>query len=106
MIAMKTLRRAGVALALACASAAALAQHAIESVTANQQGSNVIVRIALDGTPDRLPDRLATRTRRASRSTSARQRTARASQRTRWKWATCAASTWYRRASARASCST
>ena len=60
MIAMKTLRRAGVALALACASAAALAQHAIESVTANQQGSNVIVRIALDGAPERLPAGFAT----------------------------------------------
>jgi len=55
MIAIKTLRRAGVALALACASVSALAQHAIESVTANQQGSNVIVRIALDAAPDKLP---------------------------------------------------
>ncbi|WEF32539.1 type IV pilus secretin PilQ [Pseudoduganella chitinolytica] len=55
MIAITTLRRAGVALALALASAAALAQNAIESVTANQQGSNVIVRIALDQAPDKLP---------------------------------------------------
>ncbi|AVR98725.1 type IV pilus secretin PilQ [Pseudoduganella armeniaca] len=55
MIAITTLRRAGAALALALASAAALAQNAIESVTANQQGSNVIVRIALDQAPDQLP---------------------------------------------------
>ncbi|AXA93755.1 type IV pilus secretin PilQ [Massilia sp. YMA4] len=55
MIAITTLRRAGVALALALASAAAWAQNAIESVTANQQGSNVIVRIALDQAPDKLP---------------------------------------------------
>jgi len=60
MIAIQTLRRAGVALALACASAAAFAQHAIESVTANRQGSNVIVRIALDGTPAKLPAGFAT----------------------------------------------
>jgi type IV pilus assembly protein PilQ len=60
MIAIQTLRRAGVALALACASAAAFAQHAIESVTANQQGANVIVRIALDGTPEKLPSGFAT----------------------------------------------
>ncbi|GGZ03885.1 type IV pilus secretin PilQ [Pseudoduganella plicata] len=60
MIAIQTLRRAGVALALACASAGALAQHAIESVTANQQGSNVIVRIALDGRPEKLPAGFAT----------------------------------------------
>jgi len=60
MIAIQTLRRAGVALALACASAAAFAQHAIESVTANRQGSNVIVRIALDGTPGKLPAGFAT----------------------------------------------
>jgi type IV pilus assembly protein PilQ len=60
MIAIQTLRRAGVALALACASVGALAQHAIESVTANQQGSNVIVRIALDGKPEKLPAGFAT----------------------------------------------
>jgi len=55
MIAPNTLRRLGAALALAGAAAVAHAQHAIESVTANQQGSNVIVKIALDRPPERLP---------------------------------------------------
>ncbi|WP_256080737.1 type IV pilus secretin PilQ [Massilia sp. YIM B04103] len=57
------LRRAGAALALlgaaALAPAPALAQaqagNAIESITANQQGSNVIVKIALRNAPDKPP---------------------------------------------------
>ncbi len=55
MIAPNILRRLGAALALAGAAAVAHAQHAIESVTANQQGSNVIVKIALDRAPEQLP---------------------------------------------------
>ena len=40
--------RAGALLALALAAAAALAQdNAIESITANQQGANVVVNIAM-----------------------------------------------------------
>jgi type IV pilus assembly protein PilQ len=61
MIAIRTvtraLRFAGLALALAGSAAVAQAQqgNAIESITANQQGSNVIVKIALKDTPTRLP---------------------------------------------------
>jgi type IV pilus assembly protein PilQ len=61
MIAIRTvtraLRFAGLALALAGSAAVAQAQqgNAIESITANQQGSNVIVKIALKDAPTRLP---------------------------------------------------
>jgi type IV pilus assembly protein PilQ len=61
MIAIRTvtraLRFAGLALALAGSAAVAQAQqgNAIESITANQQGSNVIVKIALKDAPARLP---------------------------------------------------
>ncbi|MGO4380112.1 type IV pilus secretin PilQ [Pseudoduganella sp. RAF19] len=61
MIAIRTvtraLRFAGLALALAGSAAVAHAQqgNAIESITANQQGSNVIVKIALKDAPEKLP---------------------------------------------------
>ncbi len=55
MIAITTLRRAALGLALAGASTWAFAQNAIESVTANSHGSNVIVRIALAQAPEQLP---------------------------------------------------
>jgi type IV pilus assembly protein PilQ len=61
MIAIRTLKRlcrqASVALALAGSAAMAQAQqgNAIESITANQQGSNVIVKIAMKETPQKLP---------------------------------------------------
>jgi type IV pilus assembly protein PilQ len=61
MIAIRTvtraLRFAGLALALAGSAAVAQAQqgNAIESITANQQGSNVIVKIALKEAPAKLP---------------------------------------------------
>src|SRR5476649_1777285 len=63
MRAATTVWRAGAALALALACAAlplpasaqAPAANAIESVTAHQQGSNVIVKIALSHAPDKLP---------------------------------------------------
>ncbi len=61
MIAIRTLKRlcrqAGVVLALAGSAAVAQAQqgNAIESITANQQGSNVIVKIAMKDTPQKLP---------------------------------------------------
>ena len=47
----------GVALAqpVATAAATAAAANAIESVTANQQGANIIVKIALRNAPDKLP---------------------------------------------------
>ncbi|MFZ3288937.1 MAG: type IV pilus secretin PilQ [Telluria sp.] len=48
--------RLGALLALALSGASALAQdNAIESITANQQGSNVIVNIALRNAPAKLP---------------------------------------------------
>ena len=48
--------RAGAMLALAFCSAAALAQdNAIESITASQQGNNVVVNIAMKNTPAKLP---------------------------------------------------
>ncbi|WP_035373413.1 type IV pilus secretin PilQ family protein [Pseudoduganella violaceinigra] len=61
MIAIRTLKRlcrqASVVLALAGSAAAAQAQpgNAIESITANQQGSNVIVKIAMKDVPQKLP---------------------------------------------------
>jgi len=61
MIAIRTvtraLRCAGLALALAGSAAVAQAQqgNAIESITANQQGSNVIVKIGLKNAPEKLP---------------------------------------------------
>jgi type IV pilus assembly protein PilQ len=61
MIAIKTLKRlcrqASVVLALAGSAAVAQAQqgNAIESITANQQGSNVIVKIQMKDTPQKLP---------------------------------------------------
>ncbi|GGX87596.1 type IV pilus secretin PilQ [Massilia dura] len=62
MIATDTMRRLGAALALAGAAALAHAQggNAIESVTASRQGTNVIVKIALDHAPDRAPAGFAT----------------------------------------------
>ncbi|SHH61163.1 type IV pilus secretin PilQ [Massilia sp. CF038] len=48
--------RTGALLALALGSNAALAQeNAIESITANQQGNNVVVNIAMKNTPTKLP---------------------------------------------------
>ncbi len=48
--------RTGALLALALGSQAALAQeNAIESITANQQGNNVVVNIAMKNTPTKLP---------------------------------------------------
>jgi type IV pilus assembly protein PilQ len=48
--------RLGALLALALAGTRALAQdNAIESITANQQGSNVIVNIAMKNAPEKLP---------------------------------------------------
>ncbi|MFD2294723.1 type IV pilus secretin PilQ [Massilia sp. GCM10020059] len=48
--------RIGAWLALVAGSSAALAQeNAIESITANQQGANVIVNIAMKNTPTRAP---------------------------------------------------
>ena len=48
--------RLGAWLALVAASGAALAQeNAIESITANQQGANVIVNIAMKNAPSRAP---------------------------------------------------
>jgi type IV pilus assembly protein PilQ len=61
MIAIRTLKRlcrqASVVLALAGGAAVAQAQqgNAIESITANQQGSNVIVKIQLKDAPQKLP---------------------------------------------------
>ena len=61
MIAIRTLKRlcrqAGVMLALAGSAAVAQAQqgNAIESITANQQGSNVIVKIQMKDAPQKLP---------------------------------------------------
>ncbi|HEU4842813.1 MAG TPA: AMIN domain-containing protein, partial [Burkholderiaceae bacterium] len=59
-------RQAGLLLALACGAvwpgavpaqpvAAAAAANAIESISANQQGANVIVKIALRQAPEKLP---------------------------------------------------
>ncbi|HJU99568.1 MAG TPA: type IV pilus secretin PilQ [Burkholderiaceae bacterium] len=45
----------GAVLAQPVAPATAAAANAIESVTANQQGANVIVKIALRNAPDKLP---------------------------------------------------
>jgi type IV pilus assembly protein PilQ len=48
--------RLGALLAMAVGSAGAWAQgNAIESITANQQGSNVIVNIAMKNAPEKLP---------------------------------------------------
>jgi type IV pilus assembly protein PilQ len=48
--------RVGAMLALAAAGSAAMAQeNAIESITANQQGSNVVVNIAMKHAPSKLP---------------------------------------------------
>jgi len=48
--------RVGAVLALALCGGAALAQdNAIESITANQQGSNVVVNIAMKNAPAKLP---------------------------------------------------
>ena len=61
MIAIRTLKRlcrqASVVLALAGSAALAQAQqgNAIESITANQQGSNVIVKIQMREAPQKLP---------------------------------------------------
>jgi type IV pilus assembly protein PilQ len=57
MIAFKmNLARLGTTVVLACAGSAALAQdNAIESITANQQGSNVVVNIAMKNAPTKLP---------------------------------------------------
>jgi len=61
MIAIRTLKRlcrqASVVLALAGSAAIAQAQqgNAIESITANQQGSNVIVKIQMKDAPQKLP---------------------------------------------------
>ncbi len=61
MIAIRTLKRlcrqASVVLALAGSAAVAQAQqgNAIESITANQQGSNVIVKIQMREAPQKLP---------------------------------------------------
>jgi type IV pilus assembly protein PilQ len=61
MIAIRTLKRlcrqASVVLALAGSAAVAQAQqgNAIESITANQQGSNVIVKIQMKDAPQKLP---------------------------------------------------
>lgn len=62
MIAMNTMRRLGAVLALAGAAALAHAQggNAIESVSASRQGTNVIVKIALDHAPDMAPAGFAT----------------------------------------------
>jgi type IV pilus assembly protein PilQ len=50
------LARCGATLMLALASSLAVAQdNAIESITANQQGSNVVVNIALKNAPAKLP---------------------------------------------------
>ena len=57
MIAIRTVKRlcrqVGVVLALAGSAAVAQAQqgNAIESITANQQGSNVIVKVAMKQPP-------------------------------------------------------
>jgi type IV pilus assembly protein PilQ len=61
MIAINTLKRlcrqASVALALAGSAVVAQAQqgNAIESITANQQGNNVIVKIGMKDAPQKLP---------------------------------------------------
>ncbi|WP_342118605.1 type IV pilus secretin PilQ [Pseudoduganella sp. OTU4001] len=61
MIAIRTVKRlcrqVGVVLALAGSAAVAQAQqgNAIESITANQQGSNVIVKIQMKDAPEKLP---------------------------------------------------
>jgi type IV pilus assembly protein PilQ len=61
MIAIRTVKRlcrqVGVVLALAGSAAVAQAQqgNAIESITANQQGSNVIVKIQMKEAPQKLP---------------------------------------------------
>ena len=53
---LRPLVRLGVSLVLALAGSAALAQdNAIESITANQQGSNVVVNIAMKHAPAKLP---------------------------------------------------
>ncbi|HZX25686.1 MAG TPA: type IV pilus secretin PilQ [Telluria sp.] len=50
------LARTGLVLALAVAGRGALAaDNAIEAITANQQGSNVIVKVALKNAPDKPP---------------------------------------------------
>ena len=50
------LARIGAILVLALAGSAAVAQdNAIESITANQQGSNVVVNIAMKNAPAKLP---------------------------------------------------
>ncbi|MDB5949344.1 MAG: secretin [Massilia sp.] len=50
------LARLGATLVLALAGSVALAQdNAIESITANQQGSNVVVNIAMKNAPTKLP---------------------------------------------------
>ena len=53
---MGTAARVGAVLALALGGTAARAQdNAIESITANQQGSNVVVNIAMKNAPAKLP---------------------------------------------------
>ncbi|UGQ46777.1 type IV pilus secretin PilQ [Massilia endophytica] len=52
----RCLRQCGAALALAGTAVLAYAQgNSIESVTANQQGSNLIVKIAMKNPPEKLP---------------------------------------------------
>ena len=53
--ALAALPSAALAQEPAAAPAAAAASNAIESITANQQGSNVIVKIALKNAPTKLP---------------------------------------------------
>lgn len=78
MIAIRTLKRlcrqASVMLALAGSAAVAQAQqgNAIESITANQQGSNVIVKIAMKETPQSCRLALPSPIRPVSRSISGR----------------------------------
>ncbi|MES2129680.1 MAG: type IV pilus secretin PilQ [Pseudomonadota bacterium] len=51
-----TLARLGASLLLALCAGTALAQeNAIESITANQQGSNVIIKVAMKNPPGKLP---------------------------------------------------
>jgi type IV pilus assembly protein PilQ len=59
MMSYRTLRQAAATLLLSGVAILALAQapqpNAIESITTNQQGSNVIVKIGLKNAPDKLP---------------------------------------------------
>jgi hypothetical protein len=111
MIAFKmngaSLARIGALLVLALAGSAAMAQdNAIESITANQQGSNVVVNIVMKNAPAKLPIGFSITNPSRIASTSAPPRMPPARIRRTSTSATCGRLTSCRPASAPAWCST